>query len=998
MTLCLSHQPPLFLTVAGLVLLFAPSPAAAQNSRSHLQDVSLDVSCRSVERTVLDFGINKFSRAPVVIDGVEYERFSIDDAGTIDMKGVGHPGLPAVCTSVLIPDASRMSARVVDAEYYDIEDVRVAPHRGAILRNVDPDTVKYEFGPIYEQNAIYPAEVVSLRDPYILHDVRGLVVEIHPLQYNPVTRTLRVHTKIVVEVFSAGPGSINIIDRDKAPRRSCFSFEQVYRNQFCNYGGGRSGLGKAVAPSEDGDMLVISHGPFMSAMLPFVNWKNTIGINTTMVDVGTIGNNVTAISNYITSVYNAGNLSYVLLVGDAAQVATPSYTGAESDPTYSAITPDMYPDIFIGRFSAETTAHVDTQVQRVLEYEQAGHSTSMGGWNAMGMGIASAEGAGIGHYGEADYTHQNLIRGELLAAGFNQVDQVYDPSATLTAVVNGLNAGRRCVHYTGHGYTYGWSTTGFDTTAINGLTNVGKLPFVQSVACLGGDFSGTTSFGEAWLRATYGGQPSGAIAAYCSSVNQSWDPPMYAQGNHSIGSKYGAVERFWMESNWSVGGCWYGGSCTMMDIMGAAGQDMFMTWHLFGDPSVRLIEEPPLTVSVVGGIPEWMYPGAAAEFTVRILDGLETYVPGSGTLYYRLNGGSYTQVPLTPVGGNLYECSLPHTRPGDVPEFYFSAQGNGGSTVLRPYDAPTTVFSFDLCFEEVVLEQAFDSNPGWSTQGQWAFGVPTGGGGQYGNPDPTGGHTGSTVYGYNLAGDYANDLPERHLTTPALDFSDVSGAELSFWRWLNVEQPAYDHAKLRISTNGTTFTDLWENTAEITDSSWTQVSYDISAIADGQPSVYLRWTMGITDSSWQYSGWNIDDLLVRGFDHDPSLWAEQYEISVSTGGSADLVLDAGIAHAGATYLIAGSLSGTDPGFNVSGVHVPLNIDNFTGLTLQLAGSPYLVGFVGTLDGLGAARATFDTVGPLGPAWVGQAASFAYAVLPVGATGFVSNPVTVRFEN
>ncbi len=216
----------------------------------------------------------------------------------------------------------------------------------------------------------------------------------------------------------------------------------------------------------------------------------------------------------------------------------------------------MYPDILVGRFSAENTAQVDTQVQRTVDYETSGHSTGMGGWNAKGMGIASSEGAGIGHYGEADYDHQNLIRGELLAAGFTSVDQVYEPSATLSDVVNGLNDGRRCINYIGHGYTYGWSTTGFDTTAIDGLTNVGKLPFVQSVACLGGDFSSTTSFGEAWLRATYNGQPTGAIAAYCSSINQSWAPPMYGQGNHSIGSQYGANERFWMETNWSVGGCW----------------------------------------------------------------------------------------------------------------------------------------------------------------------------------------------------------------------------------------------------------------------------------------------------------------------------------------------------------------------------------------------------------------------------------------------------------
>jgi len=654
----------------------------------------------------------------------------------------------------------------------------------------------------------------------------------------------------------------------------------------------------------------------------------------------------------------------------------------------------MYPDIFVGRFSAETVAHVDTQVQRTIEYEQAGHSTSMGGWNAKGMGIASSEGVGQGHYGEGDWQHMDLIRGELLAAGFSDVDQIYEPSGTVAQVISGLNDGRRNVNYTGHGWTYGWVTTGFDTSGINGLTNTDMLPFVHSVACLGGDFASYTSFGEEWLRATHNGEPTGAIAAYCSSINQSWDPPMYAQGNHSINSQYGANERFWMDMNWSVGGCWYGGSCTMMDITGSAGEEMFRTWHLFGDPSVRLTEEPPLAISVVGGIPDRMEPGTAPHFTVKIVDGTEQYVPGTGKLLYRYDGGSYIAVLLTSLGGNLYEASLPHTAPGDQPELYLTANGNGGTTVNRPYDAPTSVYSFDLCFEVVAYEQTFSTDPGWTNEGDWAFGTPTGGGGQYGNPDPTSGHTGSNVYGYNLNGDYPADLPERSLTSAPIDFSDAEGAQLSFWRWLNVESPDYDHAYLRISTDGINFTPLWENGGEVADSSWSRVSYDISSIADGEPAVYLRWVMGTTDDIWHYSGWNIDDLSVTSYEFDPSLWAEQYEISVATGGASTLRLDAGPAHGGNLYVIAGSLSGTRPGIDVKGVHIPPNPDTFTLMTLSP--SPNFQNFIGTLDGQGTGTATFDTIVPIDVSFIGTEASFAYVSLPL--PGFVSNPVTVTFVN
>jgi hypothetical protein len=142
--------------------------------------------------------------------------------------------------------------------------------------------------------------------------------------------------------------------------------------------------------------------------------------------------------------------------------------------------------------------------------------------------------------------------------------------------------------------------------------------------------------------------------------------------------------------------------------------------------------------------------------------------------------------------------------------------------------------------------------------------MPSGGSGTHGGPDPTSGYTGSQVYGYELSGAYPNDLPEMHLTSGPIDASQLTDVQVSFQRWLNVEQPAYDHASLRVSDDGVNWTLVWENSSEITDACWREVTYDISDVADGAAMVYLRWTMGSTDSSWQYTGWNIDDIAIRG--------------------------------------------------------------------------------------------------------------------------------------
>jgi hypothetical protein len=214
------------------------------------------------------------------------------------------------------------------------------------------------------------------------------------------------------------------------------------------------------------------------------------------------------------------------------------------------------------------------------------------------------------------------------------------------------------------------------------------------------------------------------------------------------------------------------------------------------------------------------------------------------------HGAAQVTVAIGPAASNLpagvYDGTITFTNVTD-------GDGNTVRPARLQVGSPQVVFSFPL-----------NSNPGWTTQGQWAFGDPQGLGGEHGDPDPNTGYTGSNVYGYNLAGDYTNTMPEYHLTTGALDCSAWQAVSVRFRRWLGVEQPGYDHAYFRASHDGVNWTTVWENEGEINDNGWQLVEYDLSAIADGQPTVYLRWTMGTTDSSYIFCGWNLDDIEVLG--------------------------------------------------------------------------------------------------------------------------------------
>jgi hypothetical protein len=169
----------------------------------------------------------------------------------------------------------------------------------------------------------------------------------------------------------------------------------------------------------------------------------------------------------------------------------------------------------------------------------------------------------------------------------------------------------------------------------------------------------------------------------------------------------------------------------------------------------------------------------------------------------------------------------------------------------------------DSCEDEFLIAFPLDSNPGWAVEGQWAFGQPTGGGSH--NHDPVAGHTGSFVYGYNLNGDYENNLTARYLTTTPIDCTGVSSVELRFWRWLGVQATPYDWATVRASNDGISWTTVWDNYGQlIADTTWVHQVLDISAVADGRAAVYIRWGMGPTDGSTTYPGWNIDDVELHG--------------------------------------------------------------------------------------------------------------------------------------
>ena len=553
----------------------------------------------NVETSIIHFSLDGYTMKQVQTQNGNASIPSIREGAPLQIAGA--PDLSKFTASVIIPDALEMVTEIISSNYTDYSNVEIAPSKGNLLRNIDPSTVAYNYGKIYQQNQFFPGKLADLSSPYILRDYRGQTINTYPFQYNPVTKVLRVYSDITVKVKSTKNIGANILSRTTPLTKVDREFEDIYNRQFLNYT-----TSKYTALSEQGKMLVVCYGAYMNAMQPFVDWKNDEGVPTEMVSVTAAGSTAAAIKSYVTNYYNSNGLTYLLLVGDAAQLPTFTSAGGGSDPTYGYLVgSDKYQELFVGRFSAESAAQVTLQVNRTISYER--NPTTVPGKFNHTVGIGSND-AGVGDNNEHDWEHERLILTNLMNYTYTSKVELFDGSqggldasgdVTAAMLTAEINNGTGIINYTGHGADTYFVTSGFSNSNCNGLTNTNMWPFIWSVACVNGNFTSQTCLAEALLRANNAGQPTGAVATLMSTINQSWNPPMKGQDEMVDilrESVAGNIKR-------TFGGLSVNGIFKMNDDY--SDYDMTDTWHIFGDPSlmVRTTNPISMTVSHVSTLP-----------------------------------------------------------------------------------------------------------------------------------------------------------------------------------------------------------------------------------------------------------------------------------------------------------------------------------------------------------------------------------------------------------
>ena len=614
-----------------LALVFIIANANAQNQqiivgKNYENPNEITLVAERGTSTTIKFNLNELNLMEVETDYGWAN--TISSANATIMLEAGSPELFYLPTAIIIPDVGSSELEITYGDYIEFNEIEIVPSKGNLSRQINPETVPYVKGDVYNQDAFFPGTIASLREPFIMRDIRGQSLEVYPIQYNPVTKILRVYSEITVKVNYTDKPGVNEFIHQKRHQTIEPEFAAMYNRLFINHSVMQQ---RGYPTGEEGEILIICHTAFVDAMMPYVNWKRTIGRKTTIVSTATTGTTAPAIKTYISNFYNnpTNNLAYVLLVGDSPQL--PPHTTAVcsrlSDVIYGQLVgTDPYLEVLVGRMSAETVAQVQTQVERTIWYERDINTTDT--WLSNGIGLASSEQPTGGHDGnEADYIHMNNIRNRMLTYGYNTVYQEYVgdcpgvPNTTLTQISSRFNSGVSIANYCNHGSENSWAMRNYPAatylqytnTQVNALQNIGKLPFVFSVACVNGKFTWTSGpcFAEAWMRATYNNQPAGAIATFMAWENLSWQPPMSAQDEFvniimDLPSPYSGTQP---GTKRTIAGAMLNASQKMIMRHGITQPTVcnsntlnartdFDTWIVFGDPSLMFRTKTPETMTV----------------------------------------------------------------------------------------------------------------------------------------------------------------------------------------------------------------------------------------------------------------------------------------------------------------------------------------------------------------------------------------------------------------
>ena len=430
---------------------------------------------------------------------------SLSQEGMHEIFSSGEPALIAYTFALEIPATSDVICEFTSVTH-TIPQVKLMPtseHSESIpyaLAEPDPE--------IYQTNAFFPADIISISKPAIMRNHRLVQISVTPYQYNPVTGELLVHRELELDFTFSGVNPVNQITRELPPSRS---FERMLSANVANYNEMQNPLNSWNENQGLEPILYIFDTGAANYLASLLRWKRRLGH--TVYEATEDDMNLTSsssISNYIDDAYNDWDNPpvFVTLVGDPTncnfgRVVASNSTG---DHGYSQCEGnDILGDLFVGRLSVANVTQLQTVVNKQLGYEQSPYTGDEEWFNSAHL-VGDNSNSGM----SCVYINEN-IRNKLEQDGFGNVTTCYAYQGCtneVSSIINAINNGILYFNYRGY-----WGMSGWDNGNINSLNNGFMLPLVVTITCGSGDFVGTTGLTEGFYQAGTSNNPKGSVAA-----------------------------------------------------------------------------------------------------------------------------------------------------------------------------------------------------------------------------------------------------------------------------------------------------------------------------------------------------------------------------------------------------------------------------------------------------------------------------------------------------
>ncbi|MDA3881316.1 MAG: C25 family cysteine peptidase [Prolixibacteraceae bacterium] len=743
---CYAFKPLLLL---ALVFIFSFQSGFAQNKYLSFSGKALkqtESTYSLPQRTVQITKANtveirySFTGAFVSEKTVKSEKYNfIHIDGFSKMGQVGAPALPSRNEVVALPRGAEAQIKIINAEYIEFDGYFIYP---ALEPAVDtegaksPEFVRDET--VFSKNAWFPQNNVKIGSVGLSRGTPLAVVQVTPVQFNPVTRKIRVCTNIEFSVIPKG-GESNF---DYISRENSIGYTNNLKRAVINSESIPDGISYTTPPAMPTESItpknyiIITHSEYFDEAKRLANWKRQLGYSVEVVSRGSW--TAEDVKTEVQARYAAWSPKpdYMLVIGDHNDAyAVPGEIHQDPSDGDDFATDsyfvcmdgsgDHIPDMAKGRISVSSLSEATIVIDKIINYEKTPPTSSSFYENVLNCAQYQDSDDNDGYadrrfchtseeirdylQNEQGYTSERVYYRET-GAGTAVVDNLrynngyYSDGQLLPAelrlptfnwnggagdITTAIDAGKFLVFHRDHGYVggSGWAHPFYTASTMTNLSNSDLLPVVFSMNCHTGEFQLANCFAEKFMRMENKGAVGVVAAAYYSysgyndalsdgMIDAIWpDPGLYPD----FGSNYDNGV------NYTMGGT--DGIYTMGDVVNQGLYSMtqnylwnntytFELFHYFGDPAMKIWTANPNDNIIV----------ATHDATI---DCTQSTFAVSGSL-------PYATATLLCNNSLIGKTSLDATGNGNIP-YTLTAPGDVTLTISKHNGVPYTSMLTQTC-------------------------------------------------------------------------------------------------------------------------------------------------------------------------------------------------------------------------------------------------------------------------------------------------------------